>query len=220
MTFVRALIVGCAAALALAALPFPARGASALSAPALIAFQRTWPAILGYSATVTFFEQRGAQVQTTVLDYSFRKPSSTTVHIVKGRNAGVTLVWNGGNTVIAHRGSGLAAMFKKSYSLHDPIMTSIRGSSIDQISFAAIISHAQVTPGRVTQSPGPIIGGIPTSAVTLMPISPAGDTGLTREVVAISTPTRLPLRILGYAGPTLVRQLDFTNVKLEFARIR
>jgi hypothetical protein len=185
------------------------------SKPAVwLAFERAWAGIASYSTTITFFERKGTKVQTTVLDYSFRKPSSATVHIVKGANAGVTIEWSGGTTVVAHRGSGLAALFKKRYSLHDPLMTTIRGSSIDQLSFAAILAHAQDSPGAISQATGPPIDGIPTEAVTLIPTSSVADTGLTREVVVISPLTNLPLRILGYAGTELVRQLDFANMKL------
>jgi hypothetical protein len=63
------------------------------------------------------------------------------MHVLSGPNAGVAVVWGGGTTVIAHRGSGLAAMFKKTFALHDPQATTIRGSSIDQLSFGAILLH-------------------------------------------------------------------------------
>jgi hypothetical protein len=182
---------------------------------AWLAFERVWAGVAAYSTTITFFEQKDTKVQTTVLDYTFRKPSSATVHIVKGANAGVTIVWGGGSTVVAHRGSGLAALFKKSYSLHDKLMTTIRGSSIDQLSFAAILAHAQDSPGTISQATGPEINGIPTEAVTLIPRSSVADTGLTREIVIISALTNIPLRVLGYTGTTLVRQLDFANMKLE-----
>jgi outer membrane lipoprotein-sorting protein len=183
--------------------------------PAWIAFKRAWTGIVGYSATVTIFEKKGAQTQHVVFDYNFRKPSSATVHVVQGPNAGVTLVWNGGSTMAAHRGSGLIAQFKRTLSLHDPLATTIRGSSIDQLSFGAILTHARQTPGTVSQSPGPLIDGVPTDAVKLIPTASATDAGLTHEVVDISKRTYFPMRVLGYNGGTLVRRIDFSNVKLE-----
>jgi hypothetical protein len=94
-------------------------------------------------------------------------------------------------------------------------VTTIRRSSIDQLSFAAMLAHSQGTPGIVSQDVGPAILDIPTEAVTLVPTSSVADTGLTREVVDISVPTGLPLRILGYEGDTLVRQIDFSNIILR-----
>lgn len=190
----------------------PARAQS--DSTAWAAFERTWTGVRAYTATVAIVERDGSQVQSSVLDYTFSKPATATVHFLAGKNAGVTVVWNGGNTVVAHRGSGLAALFKKTFALHDPQVTSIRGSSIDQLSFAAFITHAHDTPGIVSEEPGPTILDIPTHAVTLVPTSSASDTGLTREIIDLSVPTALPIRVLAYQGDTLVREIDFSNVKL------
>jgi len=225
-----ALVSGCVALswLATSLPPAQARAAVATSAPtstpvpatpsvlppAWAAFENAWANISAYNATVTTFEQKGTQTQNTVFDYTFRKPSSATVHFIKGINEGVTVVWNGGTTVTAHRG-GFLALFKKTFPLHDPQVTTIRGSSVDQLSFAAILAHSQGTPGTISQATGPTILGIPTEAVTLVATSSIANTGLTREIVDISTTTNLPIRVLGYEGDTLVRQIDFSNVKLE-----
>jgi hypothetical protein len=183
--------------------------------PAWVAFRRAWAGIVGYSATVTIFEKKRAQVQHVVFEYNFRKPSSATVHVVQGPNAGVTLVWNGGSTMAAHRGSGFMAQFKRTISLHDPLATTIRGSSIDQLSFGAILTHAQRTAGVVSQSRGPLIGGVATEAVKLIPTASVSDAGLTHEVVDISERTHFPMRVLGYDRGMLVRRIDFSNVALE-----
>lgn len=191
-----------------------APAASSRSSPALDAFARAWASIAGYNATVTVFEQKGKRVQNVVFNYSFRKPSNVTVQVVKGSNAGVTLIWNGGTSVIAHRGSGLMSVFKKSLSLHDPQVTTIRGSSIDELSFGKILTHARQTPGKLSLGTGVVIDGVPTDAVTLIPASPAINAGLTREVIEISRTTHFPMRVLGYQGRTLVRKIDYSNVKL------
>jgi outer membrane lipoprotein-sorting protein len=203
-----------APAMAQTTAPVPSATASGLPA-AWIAFEAAWARVAAYRATVAVFDQKGTQVQNLVLDYTFRKPASATVHVVKGPNAGGTLVWNGGNTVIAHRGSGLLALFTKSYSLHDPVVTTLRGSSIDQLSFAAIISHGQDPAGVASEVTGPAIEGVPTEAVTLVPTSSANDDGLTLEIIDISSATNLPIRVVGYDGATLVRQVQFSNVRLQ-----
>jgi outer membrane lipoprotein-sorting protein len=179
------------------------------------AFEQTWASITAYTATVAIFEREGAQVQSSVVNYTFRKPSDASVHFVAGKNAGVTVTWSGGETVVAHRGSGLIGLFKRTFALHDPQVTTIRGSSIDQLSFAAFIAHSQSTPGIVSQEPGPTILDIPTEAVTLIPTSSASDTGLTREIIDLSMPTNLPLRVLGYEQGTLVREIDFSNIQTQ-----
>jgi outer membrane lipoprotein-sorting protein len=194
----------------------PFTAPSGVSAEAVLEqFAAAWSRVTAYKATVTVFERKDAQVQNVVLDYTFRKPSSVTVHVDAGPNAGVTMIWDGGTTVVAHRGSGLAALFKKTFSLHDPQATTIRGSSIDQLSFGAILAHAQQEAGKLTETAQADIGGVGIAAVTLMSADPGADAGLTREIVELSTSTHLPVQVLGYDGPTLVRQIGFSNVVFE-----
>jgi hypothetical protein len=180
--------------------------------PAWIAFALTWASISGYSARVSVSEEHGAKTQQESFDYTFSKPSTATMHMVTGPNAGVTLEWNGGATVVAHRGSGFVAMFKKTFPLHDPQVTTIRGSSIDQLSFSAILTHGADTAGVIASGTGPIIGGFATDEVTLVPANAVIDTGLTLEVIDFSKDTHLPVRLLGYESTVLVRTIEFSNV--------
>ncbi len=175
------------------------------------AFAAAWSGVTSYNASVTVFEQKGAQVQNVVLDYRFRKPSYVTVRVIAGPNAGASLSWDGGPTVVARRGSGLLALFKKTYALHDPQVTMIRGSSIDQLSFGAILADAQ-EPGALSEAASDAIDGVAADAVTLIPTHAAADAGLTREVVDLSTVTHLPMRVLGFDGATLVLRIDFAKV--------
>jgi len=193
----------------------PPASQSKAAAQEIAAFARAWAGITGYNATVTIFDQKGTQTQNLVFDYMFRKPSNVTVHVIAGPNAGVTLTWNGGPTVVARRGSGIAAMFKRTLSLHDPLVTTLRGSSIDQLSFGAILAHGQREAGSLSEAPGELIDGVATNAVTLTLAGSSTDAGLTREVVELSAVTHLPMRVLGYEGSALVRDVEFSNVKLQ-----
>jgi outer membrane lipoprotein-sorting protein len=179
------------------------------------AFAGAWAAIAGYSARVAIFDEKGSQSQNLVFDYTFQKPSNVTVDIITGPNAGVNLAWDGGSSVIAHRGSGFAALFKKTLSLHDPMVTTLQGSSIDQLSFGAILAHGQQSAGTLSASAGETIDGVATNAVTLTVADPAANMGLTREIVELSSLTNLPLRVFGYQGSALVRKVDFSNVKIR-----
>jgi outer membrane lipoprotein-sorting protein len=191
-----------------------APGTPARSSAALRAFTSAWDTVTAYSATITIFEQEGVKVQNVVFRYTFRKPSTVTVDVIGGPNNGVSLLWTGGATVTAHRGSGLVGVFKKTLPLHDPQVTTIRGSSIDELSFAKILTHAQQTAGAISQGPGMTINNVATDAVTLIPTHPATNAAYTREIIEISRSTHFPLRVLGYQGPTLVRKVDFVDVTL------
>ncbi len=207
-------IFGCATALVLGTLPAFSQAASA-APPAWLAFQHAWAGVSGYSSTITTFERKGTQTQNWVLGYAFSKaPTKATLHFIKGADVGSTVVWNGGTTVVGNRG-GMIAAFKKKYPLHDPAVTTIRGSSIDELSFPAMLAHSQATPGTIAQRPGPTILGVRTTAVTLVPRSSGADAGLTREVVDLSAVTGFPVRALGYTGNTLVRQVDFSGLTFQ-----
>jgi len=180
---------------------------------ALVAFDHAWKLVSAYTSTVTVFERQGAQTQNMAFDYSFSKPSTIAVRVVAGANKGARLAWGGGDTVLVRRGSGLLSLLKKTVSLHDPLVTTIRGSTISQLSFGAILEHSH-QPGVLTESRGDVINGIATEKVTLIPTHPLADGHLTREVIEISALTHFPARILGYEGPTLVRTIDFADIRL------
>ena len=59
------------------------------------------------------------------------------------------------------------------------------------------------------------MNGAATEALALVPSSATQDGGLTREIVLLSKTTFLPVRVLGYVGNALVREIDFSAVKLE-----
>jgi hypothetical protein len=183
------------------------------SSAAFSAFSNAFAGVTAYNTTITVVEQAGAKTQKVVFKYTFRKPSTVTVDVVGGPNNGVSLLWTGGTTVSAHR-AGLAGALKKTLSLHDPQITTIRGSSIDELSFRQILAHADATPGKISQAPGLTINAVGTDAVTLIPSSPATNAGYTREVIEISRLTHFPLRIRGYQGAALVRTVDFVGVAL------
>ena len=183
--------------------------------PALDAFATAWNRLTGYTATATIFEQSGSKTQTMVFDYSFQKPSSVDVRVVAGANAGARLAWKGGSTAVVRRGSGLLSLFHRTVSLHDPLITTIRGSTIDELSFGAILAHAR-EPGVLSERTGDVVADVSTEAVTLVPTDPKADADLTREVIELSTKTHLPTRILGYTGSLLARKIDFTDVRLRF----
>ena len=184
--------------------------------PALEAFASAWNGVTAYRANVSVFDQKGTDAQNIAFNYTFRKPSSFIVHVIEGPNAGVTLTWDGGPTVQATRGGGLfAALLKRTIPLHDPLVTTIRGASMDQLSYGAILAHAEQTPGTLAQSLGEPIAGTVTQALSLVPSDPAADAGLSREIIEISPATQLPIRVEGYEGTTLVRKIDFSDVQPE-----
>ena len=206
-----------ALALGTAASASPVASQSQAATHDIAAFVNAWEGIAAYTTTVAIFDQKGSQTQNLLFNYTFRKPANATVYVVAGPNAGVTMIWDGGPSVVAHHGSGLAAMFKRTIPLHDPLVTTLAGSSIDQLSFGAILAHGEQSAGSLSEGPGKTIDGVSAVAVTLTPASATGDDGLTREVVELSTLTHLPIRVYGYEGSTLVRRIEFSDIKIQAA---
>ena len=216
----------CVALLALSTLKFSTLPVRAESEPAAVtpaaaadralnAYARAWAGMTGYTATVTAFEQKGTQSERCTLSYTFKKPANVAVHIISGPNAGSNLTWDGGPTVTGSPGSGLLSFLKKKFPLHDPAVTTTRGSSIDEMSFGSILAHAEHQTGTLTDGPAEDIAGVSADVVALTPADPAADGGLTREVIELSSVTHLPLRILGFVGTLEVRRIDFTNVTIS-----
>jgi len=113
---------------------------------------------------------------------------------------------------VVRRGSGFLSLFRRTVALNDPLVETIRGSTIDQLSFGAILAHSG-QPGALSEANGDVIDGVATEKVTLVPTSPPADANLTREVIEISTTTHFPLRILGYEGSSLVRKIDIADTR-------
>jgi len=203
-------IVTCAAILVLGAGSAPSTQTNEPSA--LVAFDHAWKGVTAYSATITVFEQKGSQTQNMTFDYRFNKPSNLAIRVVAGANKGATLAWSGGKTVVVRRGSGFLSLFRRTVALNDPLVETIRGSTIDQLSFGAILAHSG-QPGALSEANGDVIDGVATEKVTLVPTSPPADANLTREVIEISTTTHFPLRILGYEGSSLVRKIDIADTR-------
>ncbi len=83
MRYLRAIVCAIMAS-ATMAIPVNALAASTharAQPPAWLEFTRAGAGIAGYSATVTVFEPKGAQVQHVVFDYNFRKLSNVTVRV-------------------------------------------------------------------------------------------------------------------------------------------
>lgn len=185
---------------------------AATSASTFSDFAQSWSHISGYHATITVFEREGKRTDNRVLTYEFSKPSHAVMHVLSGKDAGATLTWNGGPTLIGKKGHGFMSMFTKTFRLHDPTVTTVRGSSIDELSYASILRHLEQNREHLKDYPSNVIDGAPTRAISFVATSPATDAGLSREEFIFSQNTHLPIRVLGFEGKLLVRQVDFSHV--------
>jgi len=195
------------------ALAFALAGALPAAADTPVAaFTAAWAAVDNYTATITVHETDGKSVQDRVYHYAYKKPAFAKIDVVAGPGKGSGAVWTGGDRVRGHQG-GLFSGIKMSVAITDGRATSLRGDTIDKASFQSVADEFKN--GRVDPAPADAtVDGATVDAVTVG-LAPAAPGGVTREVVYLSRTTHLPVRRIGYAGDTLVKQEDFSEVKLD-----
>ena len=176
-------------------------------------FAAAWSKIQAYTATLVMHETVGTSVQDRTYDCSFTKPHAATIVISGGPGKGGREVWTGGDTVIASP-PGLLSRLRLHLSIRDARVVTLRGDTIAMASFAWLLQHLREKV-QLSQSPGPSIGGNATTQLSLTVADATRNGGITREVVDFSTATRLPVRVLRFVGSTLVKQIDFRNVKVQ-----
>ncbi|HEX5273971.1 MAG TPA: hypothetical protein VFW34_01705 [Candidatus Rubrimentiphilum sp.] len=204
--------IGAAAFSSLALFALSFASAPAASGDALDSFAKAWSALQGYDATIQLYEAKGGSNEHAVFAYSFTKPATVTMHINQGPNSGATVKWTGGPTVYASKSGAFGITMGKNVSLSDPLVTSLRGYTVSDLSFGGILSHAKQTAGTLSSGATKLEGAMVT-AITLNVADPAQDNGMTREVLYLSQSTQLPLRVDGFAGSQLVRQYRFSVTK-------
>lgn len=200
------------AVLAAGAFFFSAASAQAATGSGLDQFAKAWSGLQGYNATIQLYEVKGGSSEHATFTYSFTKPTTVTMHVNQGPNAGATVKWTGGSSVYASKSGAFGITMGKNVSLNDPLVTSLRGYTVSDLSLAGMLAHAKQIAGTLASGPT-VLNGNPVTAVTLTVANPAQDNGMTREILYLSQSTQLPVRVDGFVGNQLVRMYTFTITK-------
>jgi len=169
----------------------------------------TWDSIHTYEGTVTVHEVKGNSVQDRVYLVRFRKPTQTRVDILDGDGRGCAAIWNGGDKVRGHQG-GFLSFVKLNVDLRSKFSTDLRGSTIDQANFGALLAHLESVDPKfehVTTVAGKVV-----LAIATKPLAPNSD--VTKEVYILA-PNWLPLEFTEYAGNKVVRHVINSGLKLN-----
>ena len=198
------------AAFALAAVPTGVAHAAASGDDALAKFSAAWAKVNAYTCTITAHEVLGTRVQDRVYTLKFRKPYATRMDITGGDGRGSAVVWDGGDTVYGHKG-GILSMFKKHLPLHDPQATSIRGTTVAEANFGALLDFAKSLKGStMTSKPGE--NG--QTDVDIAVSDPASAQGITRERFVLGA-NDLPVEFDQWEGDTQVKRVTYDDVALN-----
>lgn len=200
-----------AAAVALALCAFlPARAANA--APAIAAFQDAFAGINDYTCVLHVHEAKGTATQDRVYQYSFMKPHFAKTLILDGDGKGSGGVWIGTNEISGHQG-GILSGFHRTVDIHDPRAVSLRGVTIPQALLQHIVENYATIPGKLTQTDGGKIGGVPTDRLDLKVADPATNDDVTEQILYLSKETHWPIRQIMYSGSQVVLDENVTDLK-------
>lgn len=177
---------------------------------AIASFSSAWAKVDTYSCTITAHEVSGTHVQDRVYDMWFQKqPIMTRMNIVSGDGSGSAVVWDGSDRVYGHKG-GFLSMFKKHLDLHDPQATSIRGTTVADASFGALLAHIQSLKGATIDA-GPDAGK---TDVTIGVADPSTDQGVTKELLVLGA-DGLVIEYDQWEGDTQVKHVIYSGVVLN-----
>lgn len=176
--------------------------------PALAKFSSAWSKLSTYTCAVTAHEVLGTRVQDRTYKLTFRKPYDTKLEITGGDGRGGAAVWHGGDTLRGHQG-GFISFIKLNLSIHDPRATTIRGTTIAEASFGAILDHVKSLKGTMESSES----GDATTIDFGVP-DPSADDNVTKERVVLVA-NGLPSEYDQWEGDTLVRHVVYTDVVVD-----
>jgi len=198
------------AALAGTAISGDAASAASVSSgeAALGKFTAAWDKLSSYSCSLTAHEVLGTRVQDRTYTFIFRKPYDTKMYITGGDGKGGAAVWHGGDTLRGHKG-GILSIFHKTLNIHDPEATSIRGTTIAQASFGAILEHVKSLKGSIEAT----ASGNDMKIDFSVP-DPSGDQNVTKERVVLAL-SGLPAEYDQWEGSTLVRRVVYSDVIVD-----
>ncbi len=210
--FSRAAVGAVALALAMA---YSAAGAHAANtAPAIAEFDRVFAAANDYSAVLHVHEAKGSQTQDRVYQYQFMKPHFAKTLILEGDGKGSGGVWTGTDQVSGHQGGILSGMHMK-VSIHDPRAVSLRGITIPEGLLQRIVQNYSTIPGKLTESDGGKINGVPTDRLDLKVSDPGSNGDISEQILYLSKETHWPIRQIMYSGSQIVLDETVSNLKIN-----
>lgn len=177
--------------------------------PAWTAFSKFTDATPRYVETIVANELKGGATSLESYRFTWMEPSNAKIEVLDGEQKGSVVAWTGGSQVHAHDGQhpGIVLPFDRT----DKSVIDLRGNVVGAAAFSALRT-AWAAGGPLTETPGPVINGGPTTIVTMNP-DPAKTNGVTRGDLYIAA-NGAPQRILLYQGTTIVERDDFKDQNL------
>jgi len=206
MIAIRSYAVVAAALAALVSLPGTALASPAGDA-ALAAFSSAWAGVNTYTCTITVHEVQGLNAQDRVYHLAFARPNSMRMDIVGGAGRGGAAIWSGGDTVYGHQG-GFLSFIKLHLNIHDPKAVSLRGKTIAEASFGALLDRVKSL--KLSSLDAKTENGLTTMSALIKDAAP--DKDLT-SIVLIFGANHLPVEYDEYQGAIVVDHVLYSDYK-------
>jgi outer membrane lipoprotein-sorting protein len=187
---------------------------AANSAPAISDFEKVFATTNDYTAILHVHEAKGTETQDRVYQYQFMKPHYVKTLILDGADKGSGGVWVGGDQVSGHQG-GILSGFHRKVAVDDPRAVSLRGVTIPEGLLQRIVENYATIPGKLTQSDGGKIGGVPTDRLDLKTTDPSANGGISEQILYLSKETHWPVRQIMYAGSQIVLDESVADLKIN-----
>jgi outer membrane lipoprotein-sorting protein len=197
------------AVLAASALAATTASATTSGEQALASFSAAWAKVNSYTCTITAHEVLETKVQDRVYTMSFVKPSDTRMDITGGDGKGSAVVWLGGTTVKGHQG-GFLSFIKLNLDMHDPKATSIRGTTVAEANFGAIIDHIKGLSGATIDA---VADGSKTD-VNVAVGDASANGNVTKEELILGA-NELPLEYYQWEGDNQVKHVVYSDIVLN-----
>jgi hypothetical protein len=181
--------------------------------------EASWNALHGYSVTIDAHEVLGEQTADSELRYAFTKPSHAELDVLAGNKSGSTILWDGGDRVVAFRRA--MSFFKMHGSVRDRDLTSLRGNSIVSPNMGDLIACFGAHRDALREREGPVVDGqeteevvLPYSGISCPDDSPA-DRAITLDELDISRKSGLIVMRKRFEGDAMVERWELKDYKLD-----
>jgi outer membrane lipoprotein-sorting protein len=153
----------------------------------------------------------GSEYEKRSVDFYFLKPRNIRMEIIEGNrpfDPGSIVVFTGGNKIVGKKG-GLFSFISATLDKKDPLVTSIRGTRIDEIDFIGIL--AKLT-DRLANGIN-LVSVLPDGTYCLTGIDkkPLQNGSTYREVLYLDGATFFPKKMEGFEGTKQVVNAEWTD---------
>ena len=176
------------------------------------AVRKTWSQTTSASGVVAFFEQKGKETTTSKAEFFWTRPQRLRANITEAESVtkrGVKLVYLGDGRITAKLG-----FIKKTLPYDDPQVLSLRGYRIDQTSLTSIVEGI-LDPAAAPRHAGDVTLSGRQADLLEMTKGSGMLAGCSKMQVAIDRQTRMPLRVEGFEGATVVFRAQLSNVAVN-----